>query len=100
MLASHRSELTIPPQIMVSDRIGSWAYNTIERRLSLLCRRIISENDFSSEIVNNLLTLADDLPEGKVRVLKRSPHINLPDLDDWDGYVEPYLGQSWLEIPQ
>ena len=84
---------------MVSDRIGSWAYNTIERRLSLLCRRIISENDFSSEIVNNLLTLADDLPEGKVRVLKRSPHINLPDLDDWDGYVEPYLGQSWLEIP-
>lgn len=99
MITSHQPQVAIPPQIMVCDRIDSWAYNTINQRLSVLCRRIISENNFTSEIVEKLLLLADDLPEGKVRSIARSPHMNAPDLADWDRYVQPYLGKSWLEIP-
>lgn len=99
MITSHRPKVPIPPQMMVCDRIDSWAYNTINQRLSIICRRIISENNFPSEIVEKLLLLADDLPEGKVRPIARSPHINAPDLADWDRYVQPYLGKSWLEIP-
>ena len=89
-----KPRLPIPPQIMVSDRPGSWAYNTINDRLSPLCRRIIAENDFPPAIAARLETLASDLPEGKVRKIK-----NLRLAEEWDKYVEPYLGDRWLDIP-
>lgn len=89
-----KTSLPIPPQIRGGDRVGSWAYNTMNSRLSALCRRIIDENGFSGAIADNLETLARDLPEGKVRKIK-----NLLPAEEWDNYVEPYLGKDWLDIP-
>ncbi|NER36241.1 MAG: protein-glutamate O-methyltransferase family protein [Oscillatoria sp. SIO1A7] len=89
-----KTSLPIPPQIRGGDRVGSWAYNTMDSRLSALCRRIIDENGFSGAIADNLEALARDLPEGKIRKIK-----NLLPAEEWDDYVEPYLGKDWLDIP-
>lgn len=92
---SRLPKLPLPPQIIGSE-IGSFAYNTVAKRLPDIAQRVIDDNKFPPLIVENLQTLIQELPSGKVRFLKDT---EAPDIAAWNGYLEPYQGNNWLDIP-
>jgi uncharacterized protein with ATP-grasp and redox domains len=89
------SKLTLPPSLIAS-RDGGFTEYTVTNRMPNIARRVIEENDFSSEINQNLEQLATGL----------SSDILLPLVDDtgvdfnaWHNYLESYQGQRWVDIP-
>ncbi|MEI7643405.1 MAG: damage-control phosphatase ARMT1 family protein [Chloroflexales bacterium] len=76
--------------------IGSFAHDTISRRLPMIGRRVRDENDLAPEAARAVAALADEMPDAPVRPL-RDP--GAPDLALWDAYLAPYAGQSWLQVP-
>ena len=75
---------------------GSFANMTLLTRMPAMVQRVIAENDFPSEIVENLEALLQDLPYGIVRQLKED---HGPDLTAWSGYLAPFVGMRWIDIP-
>ncbi|MFW6296799.1 MAG: damage-control phosphatase ARMT1 family protein [Halothece sp.] len=61
-----------------------------------IAQTVIQKNDFSQDIVKNIQTLIQELPNGKIRLLQDT---NAPDIKDWESYLQPYLGKAWIEIP-
>ncbi|MEP0833384.1 damage-control phosphatase ARMT1 family protein [Microcoleus sp. AS-A8] len=86
--------LPLPPPMMMSEE-GSFAYFTLTQRMPAIVQRVIDENDFPTSIVNNLASLIQSLPNGIVRSLDDEA----PDLSEWNQYLQPYIGQRWLDIP-
>jgi uncharacterized protein with ATP-grasp and redox domains len=84
------------PEPLRGSKIGSFAHDTVVRRLPDIVRRTIAENDFSPNVVNTLQNLIDDIPEAQIRLLDDP---DAPDREGWDHYVESYLGMNWLEVP-
>lgn len=58
-----RPQLPIPSPLMMTEP-GSFAHRTLTQRWPAIARRIITENDFSSDIVASLETLIQDLFTG------------------------------------
>jgi hypothetical protein len=85
----------LPPPLMNSEE-GTFAYNTIVVRLPAIARLAIAENDFPAAVVKELESLAAELPDGPIRLLRDDGG---PDLAAWAGHLEPYLGSRWLDIP-
>ena len=85
-----------PSPIVVSE-FGSFAHQTVSQRLPNLGQQVINDNDFPPEIVAKLKILIEELPEGTVRALESETAA--PDLLDWNRYLEPCLGKSWLDLP-
>lgn len=90
-----RPSLPIPPAIKGAE-IGSFAHFTICVRLPEIAQRVIAENDFPSSIEQNLEVLIGEIPNGKIRDLQDA---DAPDLEAWGGYIEPYKGSNWLDVP-
>ena len=86
--------LPLPPAIRGAD--GSFAYTTVAQRLPDIAKRVIAENEFPLAVIENLEALIEELPNGLIRLLKPDAG---PDLAEWAKYVEPFVGQSWLEVP-
>lgn len=87
--------LPIPPLLRGADP-GSFAEDTIVRRLPELALRVLSENSFDEATNRRLHTLVSDLPHGLVRPLLDT---NAPDWSDWQKALYPFFGQTWLEVP-
>lgn len=87
--------LPIPPPLMMTEP-GSFAHRTLTQRWPAIARRIITENDFSSDIVASLETLIQDLFTGVIRPLEVDQG---PDLDAWEIYLAPWIGKSWQMVP-
>jgi hypothetical protein len=87
--------LPIPPVMRGMDA-GSFAEDTIVRRLPEIALRVLSENRFDETTNQRLRRLADDLPHGRIRPLLDG---NAPDWPDWQTSLQPFLGQTWLEAP-
>ncbi|PSO66783.1 MAG: hypothetical protein BRC36_00405 [Cyanobacteria bacterium QH_2_48_84] len=90
-----RPRLPIPPPLRMSEP-GSFAYHTLTQRWPAIAQQVITDNDFPPEIVEALEALMEELPDGKVRSLQDQ---NAPDAAAWRDYLQPFLGQSWLEMP-
>ena len=73
-----------------------FTYDSIVVRLPDIGRRLLAENDFSADVNAGLERLIQEIPAGRIRPLTRDA---APDAADWAAYVEPYLGQDWLEAP-
>lgn len=86
--------IPIPPPLMMSEE-GSFAYFTLTQRMPAIVQRVIDENDFSPEIVDNLNVLIQEFPNGRVRSLNDE----WLDVAAWNHYLEPFLGKRWIEIP-
>jgi len=94
---AHLKNLTLPiPEPLRGSEIGSFAHDTIVRRLPDIVRRTINENDFSTPVVKDLQKLIDEIPAAQIRPLEDA---EAPDAERWDVYVEPYKGWNWLEVP-
>lgn len=66
------------------------------RRLPEIARRVILENNFDDSTNDRLRDLAVDLPHGRIRPLFDD---QASDWLDWQRVMQPFLGQSWLELP-
>ena len=84
------------PAPIYSNIPGTWAHSTVTQRLPTIAGRVIKENQFSDQINRNLSRLQDDLNQGSIRSLLDQ---DTPDQEAWEGYLEPFLGRSWLDVP-
>ncbi|WP_375471421.1 damage-control phosphatase ARMT1 family protein [uncultured Nostoc sp.] len=95
MNISHIPKLPIPPSLLGSE-IGSFTEFTVTQRIPAIARRVIAENNFSSEINTSLENLATELPTGFLQPLVNDTAI---DFSAWNTYLEFYKGQRWVDVP-
>lgn len=95
MTTSPLPKLPLPPAIVGAEP-GSFARSTVLERLPAIASRVIAENDFPVEIVQKLEAIAAEIIAGSIRPLQDP---EAPDLADWQGYIQPFLGKSWVDVP-
>ncbi|WP_442942097.1 damage-control phosphatase ARMT1 family protein [Nostoc sp.] len=95
MNISHIPKLPIPPSLLGSE-VGSFTEYTVTQRMPAIARKVIAENNFSSEINTSLENLATELPAGYVQPLLKKTAV---DFSAWNTYLELYKGQRWLDVP-
>ena len=66
------------------------------RRLPAIALRVISENSFDGPTNQRLRDLAHDLPHGRIRPLL---DVQAQDWSSWQNAMQPFQGQTWLELP-
>lgn len=87
--------LPLPAPLVGSDA-GSFTEYTVTQRMPDIARRVILENQFPTEINQNLEKLATELPSGYLQPLIDDTAI---DFKDWEKYLQPYKNQRWLDVP-
>lgn len=75
---------------------GTWAEDTITRRMPGILQRTIDENDFLPTTREKLMDLIQSIPNGDIVVLGET---GAPDAEQWVGYIRPHLGANWLQVP-
>ncbi|MHC0065471.1 damage-control phosphatase ARMT1 family protein [Nostoc sp. UIC 10890] len=95
MNTSHIPKLPIPPSLLGSE-VGSFTEFTVTQRMPAIARKVIAENNFSSEINTSLENLATELPTGFL-----PPILNdtAGDCSAWNTYLEFYKDQRWIDVP-
>lgn len=86
--------LPLPPPLRGSD--GSFTHYTVSQRLPRIARQVIAENNWPAEVNDRLLALANALPVDRLPPLVDP---DAPDEANWNDWLAPYLGQTWLEAP-
>lgn len=89
-----KPRLSLPAPIMMSEA-NPFAHFTLTQRMPDIIRRVISENEFSSEIVNNLEALIQELTQKIEYFIKDEGQ----DIVDWERYLQPFIGKYWVDIP-
>jgi len=84
------------PLPIFSTEPGSWAQSTVIDRWPEIVNRVIKENEFPPQVLDQLIQLRDGIPEGPIRQLK---DLGAPDIKYWESYITPRAGKNWLEIP-
>jgi hypothetical protein len=84
------------PESLRGAEAGTFANDTVLRRMPAIVRRVVSENAFPPPIARALETLAAEIPNAPIRALHDS---HAPDATLWAGWVAPYAGQNWLDVP-
>lgn len=83
------------PLPLVGSEVGSFTEFTVTQRMPAIARRIITENNFSSNINSSLEQLAQDLTSGRLQLFANDTG---SDFSTWEQNLEPYIGQRWLDI--
>ncbi|MBF2004352.1 MAG: protein-glutamate O-methyltransferase family protein [Chlorogloeopsis fritschii C42_A2020_084] len=94
-MKSQIPNLPLPAPLVGSER-GTFTEFTVTQRMPGIARRVIAENNFSSNINESLEHLANELPSGYLLPLINDTNV---DFAAWDKYLEPYKGQRWVDIP-
>jgi predicted aconitase with swiveling domain/uncharacterized protein with ATP-grasp and redox domains len=84
------------PEPLRGNEPGSFAEDTLSRRLPGIALQALKEGDWSPTAAARLQALADEMPHGRVRLLQDG---EAPDAASWQAYLLPFLGQTWLEAP-
>lgn len=84
------------PEPLRGNEPGSFAADTLSRRLPGIALQVLQEGEWSPEAAARLRALAEDMPHGRVRPLQDN---RAPDAALWRAYLPPYLGQTWLDAP-
>ncbi len=87
--------LPLPPPLRGAET-GTFTEYSIATRLPDIARRVLNENDLPPDTVERIRELADGIPNAPIRLLDAP---DAPDAADWANYVQPYVGQTWLEPP-
>lgn len=86
--------IPLPAPLMMSEA-NPFAYFTLTKRMPAIVQRVISENDFSSEIVHKLESLSQEIPDKNVSFVTDE----WQDISDWDRYLQPFIGKRWIDMP-
>ena len=85
----------LPPPILTSEP-GSFAQDTLRRRIPAILREAIDLNpDFDLHVRRDLDELGTELRSGRIRGLRE----DAPDVALWSEISSPHLGRSWLDVP-
>lgn len=84
------------PEPLRGNEPGSFAEDTVSRRLPGIAWQVLQEGDWPPEAASRLQALAEEMPHGRVRLLQDEA---APDAALWQAYLQPYLGQTWLDAP-
>jgi len=94
-MPSSRPSLPVPEPLSASET-GAFTHRSVVNRLPEIGRRMLAENWFPMSVTSGVEDLLETIPDGPIRQL--SDHA-APDAGEWRGYIEPYEGQNWLQIP-
>jgi uncharacterized protein with ATP-grasp and redox domains len=95
MTSSNHPTLTTPEPLRGSE-IGTFAHDSIVRRLPEIAHRTLVENEFPPPVVKSIHNLIEEIPAARVRPLEDP---EAPDAAEWNAYVEPYVSMNWLQVP-
>jgi hypothetical protein len=84
----------LPPPIMTSET-GSFARKTIEKLKPGIIDNLLHQYDYPPQIQKALLDLKSEMLSGQLKPLQEQTSDRLI----WDLDVNPYIGESWLNIP-
>ncbi len=84
------------PKSLRGIEVDTFTYESVVERLPEIGWRMLAENEFPPAVVAGLESLLEGIPYETVQPLSDT---EAPDAADWARYVEPYLGQNWLEVP-
>ncbi|MFO7661623.1 MAG: damage-control phosphatase ARMT1 family protein [Chloroflexota bacterium] len=87
--------MDIPDSLRGRDS-DTWQEETITERLPAIARRVIEENHLTPAQATAVSALADDMPSGHIRPLNDN---SAPDSEQWSTWLQPYIGQNWLDVP-
>jgi uncharacterized protein with ATP-grasp and redox domains len=79
----------------MTSEIGSFARRTIEERKPLIIDQILLDYDYTPSIRTELLCFQETLKHGHIQTLTEITS----DREIWDKDLNPWVGNSWLEIP-
>ena len=80
------------PDPLFGNVVGSFAEDTVRRRLREQVMRVVKDNQFSAEINLDLKTFYHALPNESIEPLEDRR-------DRWDELGAPYFGLNWLDAP-
>jgi uncharacterized protein with ATP-grasp and redox domains len=95
MTNNFNAPLSIPDPLRGSE-LGSFAHDTVVRRLPRIVQRTLDENDFPLQVVKSLQDLIAEIPYDPIRSLLDP---EAPDEEEWQHCIHPYLGLNWLDVP-
>jgi hypothetical protein len=90
-----RPAVALPEPLRASE-IPSFTNYSVVVRLPDIARRVLNENHFPTKAAADIEALIAEIPEGKIRQVA-APLAR--DSAQWAGYIQPYSGMNWLEVP-
>ena len=86
-----KPSLPIPAPIL-NNVPGTWTYETATVRWPAIARRVLVDNELTDKAMTHIEKLIVEIEaDAQIRPLQ--------DSDDWNHYITPYLGQTWLNCP-
>lgn len=100
----HQTQPRVPlPPPLTSDVPGTWAFDTMSRRVRTdILARIFRENQFQSHVVLRLQQLDTELSAAATTPLSLLPHDGGPDITVWNEHIlKSFVQQrcTWLSAP-
>lgn len=90
------------PLPICSDKPGTWAYDTITRRIRTeILARVLRENDFfDADTIASIQALSHELETAETCLLTPIPDDGGPDWETWNAIMSKYVGKyTWLTAP-
>ena len=84
------------PEAMNGSEPGTFAHSAVTQRFPKIVRQTLSDNVFPPKVRRNLERLIEEIPTAS---LKEIEDPSAPDVEEWKGYLAPYLESNWLEVP-
>lgn len=81
------------PKPLCGNELGTFAEDTIVRRFPKMIDQTIADNCFTPAQEARLEQLRAEIPDGPLRLLNDGRE------DEWPRYLQPYLGDNWLDVP-
>lgn len=84
------------PQPLRGNEVGTFAEDSVIRRLPEIALRTAAENHLDQDRAAQVEALADEIGHGTLT------RVNEPEAEDalaWASYVAPYLGMRWIDAP-
>lgn len=89
----NKPRLPLPPPLRGTDR-GSFAEETIKRRLPEIARRVLTENVLTTEAATAMDRLIAEIPHEWIRPLTNP---QAPDFQQWQTAIDENRKANWLE---
>ena len=84
------------PQFLMTSERGSFAQKTILHRKPQIINQVITDNDYSPEIIDKLILFKDEIGSNyKIQPLTE----DTADVQQWNNLWGKYKKKSWLELP-
>jgi uncharacterized protein with ATP-grasp and redox domains len=80
------------PEPLRGNEVGTFTAHSVSVRLPDIARRLC---DAAPAAATRLNALIREIGSGQIQPLTGTG----PCQDDWDGYVEPYVGSQWPDVP-